>query len=111
MRKPWFCQECRIQMLYDKKQDFHKCPECGTEVWMNIEEDSLKSDEDEEIDALMREKYKANLPAKEPIPAGGALLGGGGSKSKGRSRKGDMKKKSLSQINAGLAGICSAFNC
>ncbi len=90
-------------MDYDSKQDFYKCPECGTEVW------PVSNFDNDEITSLMRDKYKANLPAKEPLPAGSAAPGGGGSKNKGRSRKGDMKKKTLAQINAGLAGKCGSF--
>jgi len=105
IRKPWFCQECRVVMTYSSKQDFYKCPECGTEVWPET-----SNAENDEIASLMCERYKANLPAKEALPAGEALLGSGGSKSKGRSRKADMKKKSLAQINVGLAGKCASFN-
>lgn len=103
-RKAWFCQDCRVMMHYDPKRDFYKCPECGVEVWPETKADQG------EIASLMREKYQANLPAKDPIPAGEPAPGGGGSKNKGRSRKGDMQKKTLAQINSGLNGKCAAFN-
>lgn len=102
--KPWPCMECRVMMaLVD--EDHCKCPVCGTEVWFEF-----SVQDNSEIAKLMREKYKSNLPPKDPIPAGEAAKGGGGSKSKGRDRKGLMQKKSLSQINAGLNGKCQNFD-
>ena len=99
-RQPWFCQDCRVQMVYINKLDMHFCPKCKVRVYHSNDDDYYE----DEIISLMRDLHKTHLPKKDPIPAGHALLGGGGSKSKGRSREGDMKKKTLSQINAGLAG-------
>lgn len=64
---------------------------------MPKDDDYVEKEVSDEIKELMQEKYKANLPAKEPIPAGEAMKGGGG-KSKGQSKKGLMQKKSLSQL-------------
>ena len=65
---------------------------------MPRDDDYVEKEVSDEIKELMQEKYKANVPAKEPIPAGEAMKGGGGSKSKGQSKKGLMQKKSLSQL-------------
>jgi len=106
-RNPRWCEECKCVMVYDKENDRYICPEChgifypGDKTDPHIENDVITS--------LMREKYKSNLPPVEPLPAGEALKGAGGGSSKGRSRKGDLKKKSLSQINAGLAGKSQLF--
>lgn len=82
---------------------YYICPECkGVFTPAPPDDDGAVKMVEDEIATLMREKYKSNLPAKEPIPCGEALKGAGGGK--GRSRKGDLKKKSLAQINAGLAG-------
>lgn len=108
VRKPWFCQDCRVSMIYDSKQDYYKCPECGTEVWPEADKVSKPTKEQAEIHSFMQQMAPTHF-AKEALPAGGPLLGSGGSKSKGRSRKADMQKKSLAQINAGLAGKCTSF--
>lgn len=106
-RADWFCQDCRVTMIYDTKNDRHVCPNCKAQVWHYNHDDPVVEDE---ITKLMREKYKSNLPPVNPIPAGGPSKGGGGSKAKGRSNKGAMQKKSLSQINAGLNGRCQSFD-
>ena len=105
-RDPWFCQDCRIMMLYNDKEDYHICPKCKARVYHADEKDEYLNDE---IRSLMKDMAHTHKP-REALPAGGALPGGGGSKSKGRSRKSDMKKKSLAQLNMGLAGTYSAFN-
>lgn len=99
-RKPWFCPDCRVMMIYINKLDMHFCPQCKARTYHSHEDDCIE----DEIKELMQDLYKSHLPKKEPLPAGEALKGAGGSKSKGRNRKGDMQKKSLSQINAGLTG-------
>ena len=71
---------------------------------MQQDDDYVNKEVTDEITELMQGMYKANLPAKDPIPAGRALKGASGSKCKGGRKKADLKKKSLSQINAGLAG-------
>ena len=99
----WFCQDCRVPMKYNEQDDFYKCPKCGIEVWYPIESKSQ-----DEVVQMMQEKYKSNLPPKDYLPAGEAAKGGGGS-SNGKSNSSAMKKKSLSQINAGLAGGSGLF--
>ena len=59
-RTPWTCQECNIAMEYKPKQDFHKCPQCGTEVWYSLENISsiatkacgLRNDQHEKLNDL-----------------------------------------------------------
>ncbi|MBP2629868.1 MAG: hypothetical protein H6Q70_496 [Firmicutes bacterium] len=104
MAKPTTCPECMKQgkvnfMLYSRKSKHYICPECtGVFTPMPKDDDYAASTIRDEITQLMQEMYKANLPPKDPIPAGEAAKGGGGSKSKGQSKKGLMKKKSLSQL-------------
>jgi hypothetical protein len=93
------------EMLYDKESRCYVCPYCKAYV-------TLKEPNDQYVDdiiiQLMKDMHKTHLPAA-CIPAGQAKKGGGGGSSKGRSRKGDMNKKSLSQINTGLNGKCMSF--
>lgn len=110
MSKQTLCNLCLKKgevhtMLYSRKNKRYICPSCKTiTLPMPKDDDYVEKEVSDEIKELMQEKYKANLPAKEPIPCGEALKGVGGGKCKGRSRKGDLKKKSLAQINAGLVG-------
>jgi len=90
MRKPWFCQECRVVMEYIEKFDYHKCPECGTEVWPADQINTV-----DEITELMADRALAHKPREIP-PAGEALLGGG---SKNRVKKDKNKKDSLAKVN------------
>ena len=93
------------KMLYSSKNKRYICPVCKTITMpMRQDDDYVDKEVTDEITELMQGMYKANLPAKAPIPAGEALKGVSGSKCKGGSKKADLKKKSLSQINAGLAG-------
>ena len=116
MSKQTLCPNCQskgnfVFMIYSPRSMYYICPECkGVFTPAPPDDDGAVKMVEDEIATLMREKYKANLPAKEPIPCGEALKGAGGGKCKGRSRKGDLKKKSLAQINAGLAGKCGNFN-
>ena len=65
---------------------------------MQQDDDYADKEVSDEITELMKGMYKANLPAKTPIPAGQALKGVSGSKCKGQSKQGLMKKKSLNQL-------------
>ena len=65
---------------------------------MQQDDDYVDKEVTDEITELMQGMYKANLPAKDPMPAGHALKGVSGSKCKGGSKQGLMKKKSLSQL-------------
>lgn len=99
-RKAWFCQDCRIVMSYDTKQDFYKCPECGTEVWPNTE---VATDE---ISSLMSDLARTHQP-RECLPAGEAIPGGRSNRSKSRARKTDrMKKEPLATLNRKLYMEC-----
>lgn len=96
-RADWFCQDCRVPMLYDKKNDRHFCPACMVQVWHYDKDEPIP--DNSEIAKLMREMYKANLPAKDPIPAGRAMSGRGGNKSS--KRHGDrekLKRKTVGQL-------------
>lgn len=103
-REPWFCQDCRIVMFYNEKEDYHICPKCLVRVYHSDEKDDYLNDE---VRKLMQDMYKTHVP-KEILPQGRPTLKGG-SKCKGRSRKQDMKKPSLAQINIGLAGTAKQF--
>ena len=87
------------KMLYSSKNKRYICPVCKT-ITMPMQQDDDYADKEvsDEITELMQGMYKANLPAKTPIPAGQALKGVSGSKCKGGSKQGLMKKKSLSQL-------------
>jgi hypothetical protein len=95
-RNPRWCEECKCVMVYDKENDRYICPKCHGIFYPGDKDDPHI--ENDVITTLMREKYKANLPPVDPLPAGEALKGAGGGSSKGRSRKGEMKKKSLNQL-------------
>lgn len=103
MNKPRLCPDCQAKgnfnfMLYSPKNRRYICPKC-TGVWtpkLRDDDRAAKLVEDE-IGGLMTQLYPANLPAKDPIPAGEALKGGGGSKSKAGGKK-PVKKKSLNQL-------------
>lgn len=106
-RKPWFCQDCRVLMKYDQKDDCHKCPECGAALWYPDEPrkrttfDKLPAKDKKEIAELMEEKQKANEPSRNvPIALGGAIVLGGGNKS-GRNKK-VLKKDSVATVNRKL---------
>lgn len=105
-RNPRWCEECKCVMVYDKENDRYICPECHGIFLPGQKDDPYI--ENDVIAALMREKYKSNLPAVNPLPAGEALKGAGGGGCKGRKKDG-MQKKSLSQINASLVGKCKLF--
>jgi len=96
IRNPWFCQDCRdVLMEYNKKGDFYRCPKCGAELWPADTHAPTG-----EIEELMSE-LAATHRQTECKPAGPPAKGSG-SKSKGRSRKTDMKKKSLATLNMAL---------
>jgi hypothetical protein len=110
MSKQILCNICLAngtitEMLYDKQSRYYVCPKCKATVVPKEQNDKYV---DDIIIKLMRDMHKTHLPAA-CIPAGEAKKGGGGGSSKGRSRKGDMSKKSLSQINTGLNGKCMSF--
>ena len=86
-------------MLYSPKNMYYICPNCkGVFTPAPPDDDCAVRMVEDEIAKLMREKYKSNLPAKDPIPAGEAIKGGGGSKCKGRNKIGQMRKKSVKQL-------------
>jgi len=94
MRKPWFCQECRVLMKYNDQDDYHKCPQCKTEVWP---EDTYKPTD--EIGELMSDMARTHRQT-EVLPAGPVKLGGG---SKSNSvKKPKNTKSSLSKLNDAL---------
>lgn len=93
-RKPWFCQECRIIMTYNDKDDYYKCSQCECELWPS---DTYKPiDEIAELMADMAPTHRQT----EVLPAGPVKLGGG-SKSNG-VKKPKSTKNSLSQLNEQL---------
>lgn len=92
-KKPWPCMDCRVIML-EMDADHCKCPVCGTEVWYDFSRDLPQG----EVEQLMREKYKANLPQVEPLPVGVPKKGGGSRSAKKHGRSEMLKKKSVSQL-------------
>lgn len=105
-RPPRWCEECKCVMVYDKENDRYICPECHGIFIPGQKDDPYI--ENDVIASLMREKYKSNLPAVDPLPSGRAAAKGGGG-SKGGNRKGDMRKKTVAQINAQLSGKNQLF--
>jgi len=93
MRKPWFCQECRVVMDYNDKFDYHKCPNCGYEAWPPDKANTV-----DEITSLMQDRAIAHKPREVP-PAGEPMLGGG---SKNSVKKPKSKKLTLNQLNIKL---------
>jgi len=96
INKTWFCQDCRVLMIYSDKIESHICPECGVMVAKYIPGDKYV---DNEIKQLMHDMRRNHKP-REYLPAGEALPGGGGNKS--RVKKPKSKKKSLNQLNNAL---------
>ncbi|TCL35633.1 hypothetical protein EV210_11199 [Anaerospora hongkongensis] len=104
-RKKWYCQDCRCDMMYDLKSDSWVCPQCKVYVSYPIDGDSYV---DDEVTSMMRDLARTHGPTKEYLPSGPPAKGSG-SKNKGRSRKGEMQKLSIAQINLGLAGTSKHF--
>ena len=94
----------------DAKDGFFQCPTCENESWPDREGTFVDKwiKKNDEIGNLMKDMAASHKP-REIKPPGGPVIFGGGSKCKGRSRTGDMKKKTLSQINAGLSGRATTF--
>lgn len=103
-RKKWYCQDCRCDMIYNPKDDNWVCPQCFVYVSYPEKGDSYLEDE---VSGLMREM--ASTHRQTECKPSGPPAKGSGSKSKGRSREADMKKLSVAQINAGLAGTSKIF--
>lgn len=104
MSKQKPCPDCQSKgifsfMLYSRKLEYYICPNCsGSFIPAEKDDHYIRSIHNDEIKMLMCEMYKSNLPPKDPIPAGQALKGTGSSKTKGQSKKGLMKKKSVNQL-------------
>lgn len=94
MAKPWFCQDCRVVMLYNDKLKCHICPQCKTEVWPPNKADVVH----DEMMSLMIDMQKNHKP-RECMPMVGGRVKGGGSKSGKRSKSEKMKKDTLSTLN------------
>ena len=95
MREQWFCQHCHVLMDYDADADRFVCPQCGVEVWFPMS-DSEKSQEHDELYDMMRDMSRTH-GGIEPLPAGEALKGGGGSNAAGK-KNGPAKKCSQQQL-------------
>lgn len=96
-RAPWFCQDCRVPMLYSKKLDYHICPKCKATVQHSDETDQYVEDE---IIALMRDLVPTHKD-RDFIPLTGKGGHGKGGSSN-RTKKPKSKKLSLSQLNMKL---------
>lgn len=99
MSKKIICAVCLLrgemnEMRY-VKAGYFRCPECHAETWPNPDEPAP-----DELTQFMREMAKTHNTT-DPLPAGRARPGKGGS-GKSRARKPANTKKTLSQINAGL---------
>lgn len=97
MHKQMPCPKCQTNgefnfMLYSQKNKWYICAKCKGYFTVTPRDDdyAIKIAEDEIVE-LMREMYAANLPAKDPIPAGRAAKGGG-SRSKSGGKKAPRKK-------------------
>lgn len=94
--KPWPCLKCFVMMVAIDN-DHCKCPVCRTEVWYDYDE---PPDMDiDEIESLMQESYNRHPQPPDVLVLGGGYAKiGGGSKSKGRSKKQLMKKPSTKEL-------------
>jgi hypothetical protein len=81
-------------MTYNEKDDYHKCSQCGCEVW---QEDTYKPTD--EIGELMADMAPTHRQT-EVLPAGPWKLGGGSKN--GGVKKPKSTKSSLSQLNEQL---------
>ena len=90
-RKPWFCQECRIIMAYNDKDDYYKCSQCGCEVWPA---DTYKPVD--EIEELMA-STPPHLNTKEVLPIYWEVTGASSKSKGGKNEK--MKKDPVSKLN------------
>lgn len=100
MSKKVICAVCLLhgemnEMKYIHAVGYFRCPECGAETWPNPDEPVP-----DELTQFMQEMAKTHNTT-DPLPAGRARQGKGGS-GKSRARKPANTKKTLSQINAGL---------
>lgn len=83
---------------YIKDNSYFKCGVCGAETHVNDDGD----------DTFIRNWQQQQMHISRSFQPGTHVQGG--SDPTGTSKKGAMKKKSLSQINSGLNGKCSSFN-
>jgi len=72
-RKQWFCLDCRIDMKYDTKFDFFRCPICGAEA--HFPQDDRPKDEVTKLMADMAPTHR-----QTEVKPMGAIVPGGGSK-------------------------------
>lgn len=87
--KPWFCQDCREKMGYNKEFRFFKCPDCGIEVWLP------ESNPTKEARQVAEELSDVIIP----IPRKGGVGSG-----KGRAKKHLLQKKSTKRLYEELCG-------
>lgn len=101
------CPVCKSGMIYYKKDAYLCCPDCGTEIWPFNTEIS-----DSE---MIRQEFEKQLPCDRSHEFGNGLITvhsklNGGSKSKGKSKKAAMQKKTTTQLYKELAAIPNKIN-
>lgn len=92
--KPWPCMDCRVMMsLVD--EDHCKCPQCGTEVWFDYNEELTKDD----IKDLMKD-YLANHQCSvfQAMIGGDPVKGGGNRNSRSKGKKQALQKPSTTEL-------------
>ena len=91
--KQWFCQDCRVLMIFHPKEKVHVCPKCKTKVFPNDEDADRKLNN--EIYSLMADMAPTHRQT-EVKPSGPFILGGG---SKSSKKKAKSTKPSLAELN------------
>lgn len=91
--KQWFCQDCRILMIYHPKEHIHVCPKCKIKLHPNDEDTDLKINN--EIYSLMVDMAPTHRQT-DVKPSGPFVLGGG---SKSSNKKSKSTKPGLNELN------------
>lgn len=94
------CPMCDAGMIYNKRDVYLRCPDCGSQFWPFVDGGTVKD--------MVREEFEKNLPCKrnEDISKGNMRVKSkvaSGSKSS-KKKKTAAKKKSTTQIYQELAG-------
>jgi hypothetical protein len=93
------CPFCDCAMIYNKRDLFLRCGDCGTEIWPFLHGGTTKQ--------VVREEFEKNLPCSRNTTVSSVIMHTKGikssSKSKGSNKKALMQKKSTTQLYKELA--------
>jgi len=93
------CPMCECEMIYNKRDAFLRCEDCGTEIWPFVNGGTIKE--------AVRQEFEKNLPCDRNTGVSSVVMhtqgGKSSSKSKGGRKKGLMQKKSTRQLYKELA--------